>query len=67
MTFQFQNYRALKNQKLQWNLLNIIDINNWEQGYVLLFLGIFSQASKILETNLLGNISDMREWEQTHG
>lgn len=65
MMFQFQNYRALKNQKLQWNLLNITDINNQEQGDVLLFLGIFSQGSKIQETNLLGNISDVREWEWT--
>ena len=64
--FQFQNYRALKNRKLQWNLLNIVDINNQEQGDVLLFLGIFSQGSKIWETNLLENISDVREWEWTH-
>lgn len=65
MMFQFQNYRALKNRKLQWNLLNVTDINNQEQGDVLLFLGIFSQGSKIRETNLLGNISDVREWEWT--
>jgi len=64
--FQFQNYRALKNRKLQWHLLNIVDINNQEQGDVLLFLGIFSQGSKIWETNLLENISDVREWEWTH-
>ena len=46
--------------------MNIVDINNQEQGDVLLFLGIFSQGSKIWETNLLENISDVREWEWTH-
>ena len=45
---------------------DIVDINNQEQGDVLLFLGIFSQGSKIWETNLLENISDVREWEWTH-
>ena len=48
MTLQFQNYRSLKKQKLQWKgrMLSVVDVNNWGQGHVSLLWEYFHGDQK---------------------